>query len=160
MSQLFLEDLSFGQRFKGGPVSLDAESIKAFAAQFDPQYFHLDAAAAKSSLFAGLVASGWHTASLTMRMLVESLPFAGGTIGTRADLRWPAPVHPGDSLTLETEVLDARPSARMPEFGVVRLLSQTRNQDGVLVMEMTTVVLVQRKPKPIKTPRSPQEPLK
>jgi acyl dehydratase len=146
MSLLYLEDLTAGQRFSAGPVSLDAASIRAFAAQFDPQLFHLDETAAKSSLFTGLVASGWHTASLTMRMLVEGLPFAGGTIGTRAELRWPAPVHPGDELRMEAEVMDARASARRPDFGVVRLSVQTRNQNGVLVMEMTTLVLVHRRP--------------
>jgi acyl dehydratase len=145
MSLLFLEDLANGQRFSAGPITIDADSLRAFAAAFDPQPFHLDEVAARSSLFNGLVASGWHTAALTMRMLVEALPFAGGTIGTRAELRWPAPVHPGDRLSMEAEVSDARPSARRPGFGVVRLLVQTRNQDNVLVMEMTTLVLVHRR---------------
>jgi acyl dehydratase len=165
MSPLYLEDLSAGQHFFAGPITVDADSIRFFAAQFDPQPFHLDPEAAKDSLFHQLVASGWHTGSLTMRMLVEALPFAGGTIGTRAEIRWPAPVHPGDSLRIDAEVLDARTSARRPEFGVVRLLVQTRNQENALVMEMTTLVLVHRRQAaaPVSEPAlyaAPSKPLK
>jgi acyl dehydratase len=145
MPLLYLEDLTAGRRFTAGPVLIEAEAIRTFAAQFDPQPFHLDESAARTSLFQGLVASGWHTAATTMRLLVEGCPFAGGTIGTRAEIRWPAPVHPGDSLSMEAQITDARPSARRPGFGVVRLLVQTRNQDNVLVMEMTTLVLVHRR---------------
>jgi len=144
-TRLYLEDLTIGQRFTAAPATVSADDIRTFAAQFDPQPFHTDSAAAVTSFFGGLVASGWHTAALTMRMLVEALPFAGGTIGTRAELRWPAPVHPADTLTMEAEVMDARPSARRPGYGIVRLQVQTRNQAGTLVMEMTTVVMVERR---------------
>lgn len=151
MKLLYLEDLAPGQRFAGGPLTLDAESLHNFASQFDPQPFHLDEKAAASSIFGRIVASGWHTASLTMRMLVASVPFAGGTVGTRIEVRWPAPVHAGDQLQIDVEVLDARASAHRPELGVVRLRVQTRNQANLLVMEMTTLVLVQRRVVPDST---------
>lgn len=142
---LYLEDISVGQRFAGGPLTVEPEAVHTFAAQFDPQPFHLDEQAAAENLFGRVVASGWHTGSLTMRMLVQSVPFAGGTVGTRADIRWPHPVHPGDRLHIDVEVVDARPSAHRPEFGVVKLLVHTRNQTNQLVMEMTTLVLVRRR---------------
>jgi acyl dehydratase len=145
MKPLYLEDITVGQRFAGGPLTVEPEAIHAFAAQFDPQPFHLDETAAAETLFGHVVASGWHTGSLTMRMLVECVPFAGGTVGTRADIRWPSPVHPGDQLHIDVEVVDARPSAHRPEFGVVKLLVHTRNQINQLVMEMTTLVLVRRR---------------
>lgn len=143
--QLYLEDISVGQRFAGGPITVEPEAVHNFAAQFDPQPFHLDEQAAAGTLFGSVVASGWHTGALTMRLLVESVPFAGGTVGTRAEIRWPSPVHPGDRLHIDVEVVDARPSAHRPEFGVVKLLVHTRNQNNQLVMEMTTLVLVRRR---------------
>jgi acyl dehydratase len=143
--QLYLEDISVGQRFAGGPLTVEPEAVHTFAAQFDPQPFHLDETAAAGTLFGHVVASGWHTGSLTMRLLVESVPFAGGTVGTRAEIRWPCPVFPGDQLHISVEVVDARPSAHRPEFGVVKLLVHTRNQTNQLVMEMTTLVLVRRR---------------
>jgi acyl dehydratase len=141
---LYLEDISAGQRFAGGPLTVEPEAVHAFAAQFDPQPFHLDEHAAADTLFGRVVASGWHTGSLTMRLLVDSLPFAGGTVGTRAEIRWPCPVYPGDQLHIDVEVVDCRPSAHRPEFGVVKLLVHTRNQTNQLVMEMTTLILVRR----------------
>jgi acyl dehydratase len=143
--QLYLEDIFVGQRFAGGPLTVDPQAVHAFAEQFDPQPFHLDEKAAAGTLFGSVVASGWHTASLTMRMLVDNLPFAGGTVGTRAEIRWPCPVNPGDKLHIDVEVVDARPSAHRPEFGVVKMLVHTRNQHNQLVMEMTTLVLVRRR---------------
>src|SRR5262245_35570849 len=104
---LSLEDLRVGQRFVSGTHRIDEEQIRAFAAQFDPQPFHLDAEAAKGTLFGGLVASGWHTAALTMRLLVEGgLPIAGGIIGAGAEITWPNPTRPGDVLQAESEVLE------------------------------------------------------
>jgi acyl dehydratase len=95
---LYLEDLSVGQRFESRPHCLDAEQIKKFAAEFDPQPFHLDETAAAGSLFGGLAASGWHTAALTMRLLVESVPLADGLVGAELELAWPKPTRPGDTL--------------------------------------------------------------
>lgn len=109
--RLFLEDLHPGQRFTSGSHTLDEAQIKAFARQFDPQPFHLDAEAAKGSLFAGLAASGWRTAAITMRLQVESgLPIAGGIISAGGELSWPRPTRPGDILHVETEVLEVKPS--------------------------------------------------
>src|SRR5271154_1534242 len=109
---LYLEDLTVGQRYSTGQYALDADQIRTFAAQFDPQSFHLDGAAARGSMFGGLAASGWHTAAVTMRLLVDSdLKPAGGMIGLGFDeLRWPRPVRPGDELRVESEVLAVRPS--------------------------------------------------
>src|SRR2546423_13252251 len=107
---LFLDDLHVGQRFTSGSHPIDEEHIKAFAQQFDPQPFHLDGEAAKDSLFQELVASGWHTAAITMRLLVESgLPLAGGVIGTGGEITWPRPVRPSAILHVESEILELRP---------------------------------------------------
>ena len=104
---LYLEDLQVGQRFVSGTHRIDEEQIRAFAEQFDPQPFHLDAEAAQGTLFGGLVASGWHTAAVTMRLLVESgLPIAGGIIGAGAEITWPGPTRPGDTLHVESEVVE------------------------------------------------------
>src|SRR5262247_3636355 len=104
---LFLEDLQVGQRFSSGTHRIDEAQIRAFAAQFDPQPFHLDAEAAKVTPFAGLVASGWHTAAVTMRLLVNGgLPIAGGIVGAGAELKWPKPVRPGAVLHVESEVVE------------------------------------------------------
>ena len=139
---IYLEDLTAGQRFRSSSLRVDADEIKAFAAQFDPQPFHLDEGAAQESFFADLAASGWHTAALTMRLLVDS-PFqpAGGIIGTRADeLTWPRAVRPGDELRVESEILEVRSSRSRPEHGFVKAKSTTLNQRDeavqVLVMNM------------------------
>src|SRR5690606_41942367 len=96
---IYLEDLHVGQTFPAGPVTVTADAIKAFAREYAPQPFHLDEAAARDSLFGGLAASGWHTAALSMRMLVDGLPFAGGLVGVGGETTWPRPTRPGDSLT-------------------------------------------------------------
>ena len=112
---LYLEDLHVGQRFSSGTLSIDEEQIKAFARQFDPQPFHLDADGAKSTLFEGLVASGWHTASVTMKLLVESgLPLAGGLVGAGGELSWPRPTRPGSVLHVESEIVALKPSRSAP----------------------------------------------
>lgn len=135
MREVFFEDLAPGQIFKSGTIRVDAEEIKAFATQFDPQPFHLDEAAAHTSFFRGLAASGWHTAALTMRLLVESdFRPAGGLIGAGLEeLRWPRPVRPGDELHLEVEILEARPSRSKPHQGLVRIRTTTLNQHGKAV---------------------------
>jgi acyl dehydratase len=126
----FLEDFAVGQKFGSARVCVDAEQVKRFAAEFDPQPFHLDEQAAERSFFRGLAASGWHTAALTMRLLVGSeLSPAGGIVGAGFDeFRWPRPVRPGDELHLEIEVLEVRPSKSRPEQGLVKLRTTTLNQ--------------------------------
>jgi acyl dehydratase len=107
---LSLDDLHVGQRFISGTHRIDEAQITAFARQFDPQPFHLDAEAAKETLFAGLAASGWHTAALSMRLVVESVPMRGGIVGAGGELAWPTPTRPGATLHVESEVLELRPS--------------------------------------------------
>lgn len=116
MKELFLEDLAVGQTFGSGRLQIDAEDIKRFATDFDPQPFHLDEQAARETIFRGLAASGWHTAALTMRLLVESeFNPAGGLVGASMDeLRWPRPVRPGDGLRIVIEILEIRPSKSRP----------------------------------------------
>jgi acyl dehydratase len=147
-SPLFLEDLSVGQTFRTGTIPVDPDRVQAFAAEFDPQPFHLDEAAAGSSAFGRLVASGWHTAALTMRLMVTSdFRIAGGMIGVGVEqVRWPRPVYPGDVLRVEGEVLEVRPSRSNPDRGIVRFRSKTLNQDGELVMEQTATLIVPRDP--------------
>src|SRR5882762_11379662 len=117
---LFLEDLQVGQRFWSGFHTIDAAQIKAFARQFDPQPFHLDGEAAKATLFGGLVASGWHTAAITMRLQVESgLPIAGGIVGIGGEMRWPRPTRPGDILRVVSDVEEVTSSRSRPDRGVI-----------------------------------------
>jgi acyl dehydratase len=127
---LYLEDIHVGQRFASRPHPLDAEQIKKFAAEFDPQPFHLDDAAAATSLFGGLAASGWHTAALTMRLLVESVPLADGLVGAELELAWPRPTRPGMTLQVFSEVVEIRPSRSKPNMAIVTLRNETRDQDG------------------------------
>jgi acyl dehydratase len=144
--RLFLEDLRPGQQFTTGSHMIDEAQIKAFARQFDPQPFHLDDEAARGSLFAGLAASGWHTAAITMRLQVESgLPISGGIIGVGGELSWPQPTRPGDILHVETEVLEVRPSRSHPERGMVTVRSQTLNQRGEVVQTLTVKLVVPRR---------------
>ena len=130
MNEHFLEDLTAGQIFSSGRILVDAEAIKRFATEFDPQPFHLDEQAAGETIFRGLAASGWHTAALTMRLLIDSeFKPAGGLVGASLDeLRWPRPVRPGDELRIEAEVLEVRPSKSRPEQGIVRVRVTTLNQ--------------------------------
>src|SRR5438067_1976619 len=124
----FLDDLQVGQRFSSASHALDESQIKAFAAQFDPQPFHLDGEAAKKTLFGGLAASGWHTAAITMKLLVESgLPLAGGIIGSGGEISWPKPTRPGDILTVFSEIEEVTPSRSRPERGMARVRNETRN---------------------------------
>jgi len=126
---------------------IDAAQIKAFARQFDPQPFHLDEEAAKSTLFGRLVASGWHTAAISMRLQVESgLPIAGGMIGIGGEMSWPRPTLPGDVLRVETEIKEVRPSRSRPDRGVVRVYSETRNQRDEVVQILDAKLFVPRRP--------------
>jgi acyl dehydratase len=136
-TRLYLEDLNVGQRFVSAPHTLDAEQIKAFAAEFDPQPFHLDEAAAQGSLFGGLAASGWHTAALTMRMLVESMPLADGLVGAELQLAWPKPTRPGMTLQVFSEIVDIKPSRSRPDMAIVTARNETRDEDGEVVQLFT-----------------------
>ncbi len=149
MTPLYLEDLGIGRRFTSGSVTVTEAEVKAFAAQFDPQPFHLDGDAARASLFAGLAASGWHTAALTMRLLVDGgAPLAGGIVGAGGEIAWPRPTRPGDVLTVESEVLAVTPSRSRPDRGTVTLRSTTRNQQGETVQILTARLIVPRRPSP------------
>jgi acyl dehydratase len=143
---LYLEDLPVGRRFVTGSYVMEAEAIKAFASQFDPQPFHLSEEAAKASLFGGLAASGWHTAAVTMRLMVESGPrLAGGVIGAGTEVKWPKPTRPGDVLHVEGEVLAVRASQSRPGRGILSMRSETRNQRGDVVQTMTTDLIILRR---------------
>ncbi len=144
--RLYLEDLHVGQTFVSDPVTVTTEAIKAFAAEFDPQPFHLDEAAAKGTLFEGLAASGWHTAALTMRMLVQCFPLAGGLVGAGGETTWPRPTRPDDALTLTVEVLEIMPSRSRPDRGMIRTRSETRNQHGEAVQISNVRIVAWRRP--------------
>jgi acyl dehydratase len=141
-----LDDLHVGQRFESGSHVLGEAQIKVFAAQFDPQPFHLDDEAAKATLFAGLAASGWHTAAITMRLLVQNgLPIAGGIIGSGGELSWLKPARPGDILCVTSEIVEVTPSRSRPDRGSVRVRSETRNQHGEVVQTFTARLVVPRR---------------
>jgi len=146
--RLYLEDFSPGQTFASAPMTVDAAAIKAYARQFDPQPFHLDEAAATTTFFKGLAASGWHTVSMTMRMLVDGgLPIAGGIIGAGVDeIRWPRPTRPGDTLRLVSEVLEVRPSKSRPDQGLMKVRTTTINQRDEPVQVMVSNLVVMRRP--------------
>jgi acyl dehydratase len=145
----YFEDLQVGQRFTSGTHRMDAAQIVAFAREFDPQPFHLDEAAAARSLFGGLVASGWHTAAITMRLLVDGeLQIAGGMIGAGGEARWPMPTRPGDVLQVHSEVMELTPSRSRPERGSIMLRSETRNQNGEVVQTLSARLIVPRRPSP------------
>ena len=127
LSERYLEDFAVGQTFGSGRLRIDGERALAFAAEFDPQPFHLDEAAARRSIFGGLTASGWHTTAVTMRLLIEGeLQPAGGFVGVGLDeCRWPRTVRPGDELRVECEVLEVRPSKSRPKQGLIKIRTTT-----------------------------------
>jgi acyl dehydratase len=144
---LYLEDLYVGQQFTSGLYDMDENGIKAFAAEFDPQPFHLDEAVAQTSIFRGLSASGWHTAAVAMRLLVTGgLPLANGIIGLGGELAWPKPTRPGDTLRMESEILEILPSRSKPNQAVVKVRSTALNQRGESVYVFTAKVLVFKRP--------------
>ncbi len=146
---LYLEDLHVGQRFVSGTHHMGEEKIKEFAREFDPQPFHLDDTAAKASVFGGLAASGWHTAAVAMRLLVDGgLPFGNGIIGLGGDLAWPKPTRPGDTLHVESEILEIVPSRSKPNQAIVKVRSTTLNQNGESVHSFTSKCLVFKRPQP------------
>lgn len=144
--RLYLDDLHVGQRFVSACHTIDETQIKAFAAQFDPQPFHMDANAAAGTLFKGLAASGWQTAAITMRLNVEGgLPLAGGIIGAGGEIGWPAPTRPGDVLHVESEVIEIAPSRSKPDRGIATIVSRTINQRGEVVQNLTAKLVVPRR---------------
>ncbi len=143
---LYREDLRVGQRFRSAMHRIDEDQIRAFAEQFDPQPYHLDSEAAMASPFEGLVASGWHTAAITMRLLVGGgLPIAGGIVGAGGEIAWPRPVRPGAVLQVESEILELRPSQSKPDRGVATVRSETRNQLGEVVQVLVAELIVPRR---------------
>ena len=148
MTERYLEDFAVGQTFGSGRLRIDEERIKTFAAEFDPQPFHLDEEAARHTLFRGLAASGWHTAAVTMRLLVEGeIRPAGGIVGAGFDeLRWPRPVRPGDELRVESEVLEVRPSKSQPDQGIIKARMTTLNQRDEPVQISIGNLVVPRRP--------------
>jgi len=146
MKEHYFDDLKVCDRFKSEPLNVSEKQVIEFAHKFDPQMFHLNRKAAERTLFKGLIASGWHTAAITMRLLVQTLNFAEGAIGLGVDeLRWPDAVRPGDVLTVETEIVGARPSKSKPGRGIIRLRNVTTNQHGEIVQTMLTSVMVPRR---------------
>ena len=142
-----LEDLRVGLRFSSGTHALDEAQIKTFARQFDPQPFHLDEDQARDTLFAGLAASGWHTAAITMRLMVDGgAPLAGGIIGAGGEINWPKPTRPGDILHVESEIVEVAPSRSRPDRGMVTVRSETLNQRGEIVQVLTAKLIVPRRP--------------
>lgn len=140
--KLYLEDLTTGQKFISRTHTLDAAQIKSFAADFDPQPFHLDEDAAADSFFGGLAASGWHTAAITMRLVVETLPLAGGVIGAGGELVWSKPTRPSDILQVEIEILSINPSRSRPGRGSAMIGITTRNQNGDVVQTFNVKTLL------------------
>jgi acyl dehydratase len=139
---LYLEDLRVGQHFTSGTYLMEETRIKAFASEFDPQPFHLDEQAAQASIFRGLAASGWHTAAVAMRLLVTGgLPFANGLIGVGGEVAWPKPTRPGDTLRVESEIIEIVPSRSKPNQAIVTVKSTTLNQNGEPVYVLTAKLL-------------------
>ena len=142
VDHLYLEDLRVGQRFTSGAYRMEESAIKAFAVEFDPQPFHLDEAAAQASVFRGLAASGWHTAAVAMRLLVTGgLPFANGIIGVGGEIAWPRPTRPGDTLRVESEIIEIVPSRSKPNQAFVTVKCPTVNQNGEPVYVFTVKLL-------------------
>lgn len=144
----YFEDIRIGDWAEYGPLDVTAEDIKRFAAEYDPQPFHLDEEAGQATHFGGLVASGWHTAAMTMKLLITG---AGGehvaSLGSPGfdDLRWRRPVRPGDRLRATSEAIDKKPSESRPDMDVVRFQVNTLNQDDEVVMSVITIAMIARR---------------
>jgi acyl dehydratase len=144
--KLYLDDLYVGQRFTSPTYLMETARIKEFAAEFDPQPFHLDETAAQKSVFKGLAASGWHTAAVAMRLLVTGgLPFANGLIGLGGEISWPRPTRPGDVLRVESEIVEIKPSRSKPHQGIVTVRGAMLNQKGEPVYQLTAKLLAYRR---------------
>lgn len=148
MRKIYLEDLAAGDTWECGGRTVNREEILAFAREFDPQSFHVDEEAAKRSLYGGIIASGWHTAAICMRMIVDGLTSQVVSLGSPGvdAVRWPKPVRPGDTLRVRAVCLEARPSRSKPDRGLARFRYEVHNQDDDLVMTMEGMALVARRP--------------
>jgi acyl dehydratase len=143
----YLDDLAVGQRFTSGSRTLSADEIKGFARDFDPQPFHLDESAARETFFQGLAASGWHAAGIAMSLMVRGgLPIAGGIIGAGGEIAWRKPIRPGDTLHVESEIVEVTPSRSKPDRGTVVVRSDTISQNGEVVQTFTARLIVPRRP--------------
>ena len=152
MKEHYFDDLKVGDRFKSESLTVTEKQLIEFAHKFDPQMFHLSRKAAERTIFKGLIASGWHTAAISMRLFVRTLNFAEGAIGLGVDeLRWPNVVRPRDVLTVETEIVDVRPSRSRPSYGIIRLRNVTTNQRGEVVQTMLANAMLPRRPKDKRT---------
>src|SRR5881392_4518418 len=146
MKEHYFDDMKKGDRFKSEPLNVTEKQVIEFAHKFDPQMFHLNRKAAERTIFKGLIASGWHTAAITMRLFVETLNFAEGVIGLGVDkLRWPNVVRPGDVLTVETKIVHLRLSRSRPNYGIIRLRNVTTNQRGEIVQTMLGSAMVPKR---------------
>jgi len=149
MKEHYFNDLKVGDRFKSEPLNVTVKEVVEFAHKFDPQMFHLSRSRAERSIFKGLIASGWHTAAMSMRLFVKTLNFAEGAIGLGVDeLRWPNAVRPGDVLVVETEILELRSSRSRPGHGILRLRNVTTNQRGEVVQTMLASAMVPKRAAP------------
>ena len=140
--RLYLDDLYVGQRFTSDTYWMDLERMKAFAAEFDPQPFHLDEEAARQSVFKGLAASGWLTVAASMRLIVGAVPLADRLIGLGAEIEWPRPTRAGDTIRVESEIVEIRPSRSKPNQGIVKVRNTTLNQNDEPVQIMIATLLV------------------
>ena len=146
MTERYFDDLKVGDRFKSELFDVTEKQLIEFAHKFDPQMFHLDRKSAERTIFKGLIASGWHTAAITMRLFVQTLNFAEGAIGLGVDeLRWPNAVRPGDALQVETEIVDLRLSRSKPHYGIIKVRNVTTNQRGEIVQTMLGAAMVPRR---------------
>src|SRR5438552_7608907 len=146
MKARYIDDLKVADPFRSEPLRVTEKKLLEFADKFDPQMFHLSRKDAERTIFKGLVASGWHTAAMTMPLFVQTLNFAKGAIGLGVDkLRWPNAVRPGDVLTVETKILDMRLSHSRPRYGTIRLRNVTTNQRGEVVQRMLASAIVLRR---------------
>ncbi len=146
MDKLYLDDLTVGQRFLSGSFVMELDAMKAFALAYDPQPFHLDEEAAQNSLFKGLSASGWYTACVTMRLMVDGgVPIAGGLIGAGGEISWLIPTRPGDVLMVESEITMIEPSRSRSDRGKVTVISKTKNQKDEIVQILTSKIIVFRR---------------
>jgi acyl dehydratase len=143
---LYLEDLLPGQQFTTRTHTVTESEILSFAQAFDPQPFHLDHDAARATIFGGLAGSGWHTAALMMRLMVDSGPrLAGGILGVGGEISWTSPMRPGDTLHVHSEIVDVAPSRSRPDRGMVTIRNETRNQRGEVVQTFVARVIVPRR---------------
>ncbi len=144
---LYFDDLAVGATYHAGPITMERDRIVSFASEFDPQPMHVDEAAASAGPLGGLIASGWHTACVTMRLLIDGAcpKLAGGAVGAGVEsMAWPTPVRPGDVLSAQSEILELRASRSRPDRGLMKLRTTTTRQDGAVVQTITAVIMVPR----------------